>query len=157
MSPTLFFQLLSSALNTAVLLVVIDVNNLFRLSTLSSFDGLVCIFVTTLFYCNLSETITAKLLSIANIFYENDWYYLPVKQQKMVIIPIQRSQKEFRLKGLGLINCSLWIFASVSDCHGSTFVGEISKLRRKFSSLITLIEQILRTAGSYFILMQSLK
>lgn len=115
MSPTLFYQLLCGAVNTAILLVAIDMNNLYKLSTLSSLDGLVCIFVQTLFYCYLAERVTTDLLLIGHIFYESIWYCLPVAQQKLILLSIQRSQKEFRLKGLGLISCSLWVFASVSN------------------------------------------
>lgn len=114
MSSTFFFQLLCSAINTAILLLAIDIDHLFTITTIAVMYGLVCVFVQTFFYCYLSEEVTSKLLSIGDIFYESAWYQLPVKQQQMVQFPILRSRKEFRLMGLGIINCSLWVFASVS-------------------------------------------
>lgn len=114
LSPTVFFQLLISAVDSAIYLVAIDANNLFNMSTVISFYGLVCIFVPALFYCYLTEIVTSKLFSIGDIFYESAWHQLAVKQQKLVILPIRRSQQRFRLRGLGIIDCSLWVFASVS-------------------------------------------
>lgn len=114
MSETLFLQLLVTAVNSAILLIAIDVTDILNMMTIISIYGLVCIFTQTLFYCYLAETVTSKLLSIGDIFYESDWYRLPVRQQQLVMLPIQRSQEEFRLSGLGLIDCSLWVFASVS-------------------------------------------
>lgn len=114
MSPTIFFQLLCSAVNTAVSLCAIDVTNLISMSTLTAFDALACVYVQIFVYCYLSEAMTSKLLLIRDIFYGSAWYRQPSKLQQLMIFPIQRSGKAFRLKGLGIINCSLWVFASVS-------------------------------------------
>lgn len=114
MSSTFFFLLLCSAINTAILLLAVDVDNLFTITTVSVIDGLVFVFVQTFFYCYLSEGVTSKLRSIGDIFYESAWYQLPVKQQQMVQLPILQSEREFRLMGLGIIDCSLWVFVSVS-------------------------------------------
>lgn len=114
MSPILFYQLLCCAVDIAVVLVAVDMHQLLRLGTLVSIEGVSCMLFQTFFFCKLSESITSKLYSIGDIFYEANWYTLPVRQQKWLILPIQRSQREFRLKGFGIIDCSLWIFLSVS-------------------------------------------
>lgn len=67
--------------------------------------------------CVFSEVITHDLCTIADIFYGYAWYRLPVKQQKLFILPIQRANKALRLTGLGLVDCSLRVFASVSYCR----------------------------------------
>lgn len=64
-------------------------------------------------YCKISENITNDLYSIGDAFYECVWYRLPIKQQKTYSMPIQCGQKEFRLMGLGFIECSLETYFAV--------------------------------------------
>lgn len=69
---------------------------------------------TTYIYCFLSENVTHNLTLIGDYFYNyTTWYRLAVKQQKLLILPIQCAQKEFRLEGLGIVECSLRVFSSV--------------------------------------------
>lgn len=114
MSPTIFSQLLLCAVNTAFYSAAIDTSHFFNISTIFAMDGLICILVQTLFYCYLSDLMTAKLFSIGDIFYNSGWYYLPVKQQQIILLPTQKSQEIFRIKAFGLVECSLWTFANVS-------------------------------------------
>lgn len=64
-------------------------------------------------YCHLSEGLTTDMLEIADIFYESEWYRLPVKQQRLMTLPIGRAQREFRLSAMGLFDCSLAVYSSV--------------------------------------------
>lgn len=73
------------------------------------FTGLALTFV----YFYLSEWITSDLLEIGDYFYNSAWYRLPAKQQKLLVLPIRRAQREFRLKGFGLFDCSLEVFGMV--------------------------------------------
>lgn len=118
MSIILFYQLLFSAISTAVLLVAIDFDHLLTMATIVSIEGTSCILSSTFVYCKLSENVTSALESIGDGFYERAWYQMPVKQQQLIIFPIRRSQMKFRLKGFGMIECSLSVFASV----GITFI-----------------------------------
>lgn len=61
----------------------------------------------------LSERVTFDLLEIGAIFYNLTWYQLPVKQQRLITLPIARAQREFRLRNLNLSDCSLAVFLSV--------------------------------------------
>lgn len=65
-------------------------------------------------YFYISERITTDLLAIDTIFYDSSWYRLPAKQQRHMVLPIQRAQRKIRLSSLGLIDCSLPIFAAVN-------------------------------------------
>lgn len=113
MSPTLFYNLLFCSINTATVFVSINMNNLFSMATFISLEGIIIITSPTFFYCSLSEVVTSELFSIGDYFYGIAWYRLPVKQQQFLRLPIQRSQKEFRLKGFGLMSCSLMAFIGV--------------------------------------------
>lgn len=52
-------------------------------------------------------------MDVANAFYQSAWFMLPVKQQLTFAMVIGRSQKEFHLKGLGFIECSLEVYWKV--------------------------------------------
>lgn len=74
-------------------------------------------------FCSLSEYMTSDLLEIDDIFYNSAWYRLPVKKQRLVVQPIERAQRVFRLKGLGLFDCSLAVFATVKLLFFCLFSG----------------------------------
>lgn len=56
-----------------------------------------------------------NLFEVGDIFYNSLWYKLPSQEQKLLILPIQRSQKLFRLNGFGIVDCSLEVFSSVNS------------------------------------------
>lgn len=116
MATVLFYQLVLSAVNIGFLLTVIEWMGAFNSIAFISILGILTISLPTFFYCKLSENVTTDLEAIEDAFRECMWYYLPMKQQKMFILPIIRSQREFRMMGLGMIECSLSAFSSVSSC-----------------------------------------
>lgn len=115
MSVGLFFQLLVSAVSLAIYMFGIESNGNLSVSFFISIIGLTSVITTTYIFCFLSEYVTYKLSDIGDHFYNCAWYNLPVKQQKMFILPIQRAQVEFRINGLGLVECSLNVFSSVNS------------------------------------------
>lgn len=68
----------------------------------------------TFVYFYLSESITMDFLEIGDLFYNSSWHRLPAKQQKRLAMAIQQAQRELRLTAIGLFDCSLVVFASVS-------------------------------------------
>lgn len=78
-------------------------------AVLNTFFVLLLVFM----YCSLSEYMTSDLSEIGDIFYNSVWYRLPVKEQCLMLQPIERAQRVFRLKGLGLFDCSLDVFTTV--------------------------------------------
>lgn len=114
MSATLFFLLLLYAVTIAAFMIdVMGTINSFGLTFFATLTGLLNILMQMIIYCQLSENVTLDLLAAGDIFYESLWYRLPVRVQKLYMLPIQRSQREFRVTGLGIIECSLRVFASV--------------------------------------------
>lgn len=148
MSVGLFFQLLICAVSMAVYMYGIETNSL--LGRCVSVTGLTNVLISTYIYCLLSENITRDLSAIGDIFYDCIWYQLPVKHQKLFSVPIQRGQTEYRMTGLGLVECSLRSFTTVSSIF-SWFVNYL--LLNKFISF----SQIIRAAGSYFLIMHRSK
>lgn len=163
MSSALFLQLVFCAITTAILVVAIDVDNILTLTTVISVEGILCTITPTFVFCNLSESITSGLLSVGDIFYGCGWHQLPLEQQKCIILPLLRSQKQLRMTGLGMMDCSLGVFIKV--CSKSEYLGHKVSLRRVLSVFIAancflfhdFEIQILRTTGSYLLLIQSIK
>lgn len=126
MSSVLFFLLLSYALVLAIFLVDLDAVNgfniLYAYGVLTTFTNFV---FQLIIYCRLSENITDDLFASGDLFYESPWYRLPPKLQKLYMLPIQRSQQEFRLSGFGIIECSMRICAAVSYVFLILFICKI--------------------------------
>lgn len=54
-------------------------------------------------------------MSVGDITYGLSWYQLPHDEQFIVQTIIQRSQKPFELKGLGVFVCSLDTYVKVTS------------------------------------------
>lgn len=76
----------------------------------------------------LSEYITMDLLKIGDIFYNSPWFQLPTKQQMRLVLPIQRAQREIRLTGLDLFQCSLDVFVSVGHLASKLQKGRLERI-----------------------------
>lgn len=114
MSEVIFYQVLLSAVELATFMFVID-----RTDAMSPLNNVALIAILTIlpqtfFFCKLSENITDRLEAIGNVFYGCSWYCLSAKQQQLFLLPIQRGQREFRMNGLGIVDCSLEIFWAVN-------------------------------------------
>lgn len=113
MSIALFLLLLMYAITIAVFMFGTVSADPCSLRFFGSLVGVVNLVLQLTAYCNQSENVTSDLSATGDLFYHSLWYRLPIKLQKLYIIPIQLSQKEFRLTGLGMIECSLRIVATV--------------------------------------------
>lgn len=113
MGPVLFSQLLVCAVVAALNLFALQSSDFISYDTLISTYIMVIVIVVTFVYCHLSSQTTTYLLSVNDIIYDCDWFMLPMKQQKLIILPMQRSQRAFYFNGLGLVNCSSMTFLSV--------------------------------------------
>lgn len=113
MLDVLFFQLLICAIIIAFDLFTMESASTSYLHLIVSFTEMASTVVPCYIYCSLSETFTFELVEIGDTFYSSLWYEMPVTYQKLMQMPVMRSQREVRLSGLGLINCSLSVFLSV--------------------------------------------
>lgn len=98
---------------TAVNLFALESTGLFSLRAMPSEYDLMIVLTLTFIYCYFSEQLTSHLYEIDDIFYGLTWYQLPIKTQKLLIPTIQHSQQEFRLNGIGFVDCSLLVFGKV--------------------------------------------
>lgn len=120
MSEILFYQLVMCAIATAINLYALQSNGIFTVHAITSTYDLASVLTATFIYCYLSEMLTCDLSGICEIFYNSAWYQLPAKQQKLVFYTIQHSQRSFRLRGIGIIECSLGTFFMVgldNNCY----------------------------------------
>lgn len=114
MGEILFSMFLSCTIIIAFNLFALESNELFSIQTVIAICDVACLLPSNFTYCFLAEKVTADLLKISDILFSSAWYRLPVIQQKLLVIPIQLAEREYRIKGLRLINCSLAVFVSVS-------------------------------------------
>lgn len=113
MQVVLFNLTFTCVIVIALNLIVVELNESLNLEMVVAIADLITVLQLTFGHFFLAEWITTDLLSIGDVFYNSVWYRLPVKQQKLLVLPIERGQREFRLRGLGLFNCSLVVFSSV--------------------------------------------
>lgn len=112
-SASVFYQLLVCASIIALNLLALETQNWLSLERIVSIYEVLVYIALTFLYCNVSDTVTTNLYDIGDTFFGCLWYTLPLAQQKLFILPIQRSQRRFHLTGLGLVDCSLRNFLSV--------------------------------------------
>lgn len=113
MSEVLFLQLCVCALSTAINLYALTLPGISGVHAMTSIYDLNITLCTTFVYCYFSESLSSHLFNIGETFYDSIWYRLPPKQQILIIFAIQHSQREFRLTGFGIIDCSLEVFSMV--------------------------------------------
>lgn len=115
MSEVLFYQMLFSAIELASFMFAVDESKGMSPSNNTAALSVLTVLLPTFLFCKLSESVSARLLAVADGFYACSWYCLNAKQQQLFWMPIQRAQKEFRMQGLGIVNCSLEIFLAVNN------------------------------------------
>lgn len=127
MSVVIFIILLSCVLLLVLTLLSLDQLTVVDFNLLYSLHSLLHYLLICYVYCHFSEIITAKSFEICYVVYSSLWYEMSVEQQKAIILIIQRSQKEFRLTGLGLVDCSLTTFTSVTiHFYTSHFLSKLN-------------------------------
>lgn len=113
-SSLLFNQLLTCILFLALNLFSLDQSVKFNMSLILNVNCLIQYVVICFIYCYFSEKVTQISFEIGEISYDSSWYEFPIGLQKLTILMISNSQREFRFKGLGMIDCSLATFSTVS-------------------------------------------
>lgn len=132
LSVIILAHLLCCAIIISFNLVLLEVNDQFDLQAMASFYIMLSAAATNFVFCMSSEIITIALTGVGNSFYESVWYRLPICQQKLIAIIIARSQHEFHMQGLGLVDCSLYTFCKVICISEKIF----SKLNAFFIHLV---------------------
>lgn len=112
-SAAFFFQISMFILMLAVDLFIIDQTGGIDANALLNLNSTSMFFVMSYVFCYLSENITAKSLANANIAYEATWYKMSNSSQKAIGMIIMRSQREYRIVGFGMVECSLEVFLTV--------------------------------------------
>lgn len=123
MSGPLLIELSSCIISTVLELLAFD--NMIQQkhidTTFATSAGTLSIHTTMVFIlCYYAEKFTTQSFDVMDTVYSDLlWYKLPIKQQKFAIMPISRSQVQFRLEALGIFNASMEIFLKVGKIHYS--------------------------------------
>lgn len=117
MSFILFEMTLACTIIIAFSLFVVELNDSLNVEILVALiDMAICVGLTFVYFY-FSEWVTSDLLQVGDVFYDSLWYRLPTMKQKLLVLPIQRGGREFRLTGLGFFDCSLAIFSTVNSLN----------------------------------------
>lgn len=73
---------------------------------------MICAFVWPFFFCLFATSVSERISYTGHVMYNSNWYYLPLKQQKYVILIVNRSQDIVYFTGVNLIR-TLETFAKV--------------------------------------------
>lgn len=65
--------------------------------------------------CYFATTLILRTQSISDVAYDLPWYRMSTSQQLLVQVIIQRTQRSFEFKALGVLVCSLESFSKVKD------------------------------------------
>lgn len=65
-------------------------------------------------FCYYANITTDRISYISDSVYDLNWYDYPSKQQKYMILIINRSNKSIFFSGLNLVRCTLETFGKVS-------------------------------------------
>lgn len=115
MQSVLFYQLVICVLFIAFSLFSLDQSmHEINFNTFLSTIAVLVALTPTFIYCYYADGVTADLHRVGDIFYQLLWYKLTNQEQKLLILPMQRAQQIFRMKGYGIVDCSLQIFLTVN-------------------------------------------
>lgn len=113
MSGNLFSLLVSCILYLALILFSFDQSTVIDMKQFGNFFCFFTYLIIGYLYCHFSEKITINSFRIHEYAYRSSWNKMTMQQQKAIMLIIGQSQREFRLTGLGLIDCSLATFLEV--------------------------------------------
>lgn len=114
MSGVIFSTLLGCVLYLALMLYSLDQATVIDVALFIKVTSLSTMLIVGHMCCHFSETITTNSFKIGEDAYDLLWNEMTVNQQKAIVLIIARSRIEFRLTGLGLIDCSLRSFLTVT-------------------------------------------
>lgn len=123
MQVILFIITMTCTINIAFNLFVLELNESFSFEMADASINMLVMLSLTFAYFYFSERVTVDLLRIDESFYNSAWYrLLTAKQQRRLVLPIQRAQRAFRLTCWGLIDCSLPVFLQIIKTAASYFI-----------------------------------
>lgn len=104
--------------HTSTLLNSLCFQNLehFKFTFISGFCGLSWLTALNYILCYYTTTSTLNAMAFGDRIYDSHWYHLTFKEQVIVQMVIQRSQREYEFKGLDLFTCSLQTYLMVNIC-----------------------------------------
>lgn len=152
MEPILFCMTFTCTLVTAFSLNVFVMDAANMLDKIFALTNFGAVLQLTFAYFLLSDWITSDLMAIDEFFYNSPWYRLPARQQRLLTLPMQRAHREIRLTGLGLVDCSLPVFAAVNSQPWENHRRKVRVIGFFFQ-----LFQMIRSAASYFLMIRKFK
>lgn len=113
-SPPLFVQALNFVIFMAFVMLTIEQNiQNFSPVTVFCFVGFSTQTLTNFVTYRTADAFTENSIRFAHIIQRSLWYRLPISQQKKLLFTTERAQKSFLLKGSGIFQVNMELFANV--------------------------------------------
>lgn len=125
MNEIILFVVVTSTMTLAFNLFALESNDLLSLQLYTGIGVLIFLLPMNFSYCYFAEMVASDLCGIGDVFYDSAWYRLPVKLQKVLILPIQRTGQEIRFRSFGFIDCSLAMFLKVKIRFRRVFFSRV--------------------------------
>lgn len=87
----------------------------FSFNLVTNISGFLFLLCLNYMLCFFITTATLNAMSIGDRMFDLHWYQLRRSEQFIVQIMIQRAQRPFELKGLGVFVCSLETYLKVNE------------------------------------------
>lgn len=115
MNEPIFCQLFAYVVVVAIALLRFteSVLNDLTLDMLTTVNTLIAYFTFNFIFCYFAESVTSRSFEIAEIVYDVTWYEFSMDSRRLIKLWIQRAQKPFYFKGLGMVTCSMETFLAV--------------------------------------------
>lgn len=114
-SGYLFYQFIFSLNYIAFFIFVMDgmLTKTSDFNDLIVYNFLVAATCVNFVLCYYADKLTQEASEVANTMYNTAWHEMPIPQQKMLLLPIYRSQKLIQLTGFGIYTYSLQNFGRI--------------------------------------------
>lgn len=89
---------------------------------ITSVGGLIFLSTWNFMLCYFTTSATINAMLVGDRIYELNWYEKSRNEQFMVQVMIQRAQKPFDLKGLGVFVCSLETYLKVKQISPTLWI-----------------------------------
>lgn len=129
-----------------------------------------CAFVWPFFFCMFATSASEQVSYTGRTMYNSNWYYFPLKQQKYVVLVVNRSQDILYFTGMNLIRCTLESFAKVRSIQliqlnkfvslnerffiiiRTTLTSNKSLTHFEYDMIFFLILQLIHSSFSYYVI-----
>lgn len=103
-----------------------------------SFDIIILVTISSLgllnifLYCYFGKLATESFEEMSNSLYESNWYKLPIKQQKYILLMMVNAKRPLYYHGFGIVILNLETFCNVRKIHNCIHILSVTLFNFQF-------------------------